>query len=98
MLTPLLIGLPGELPDPRAHLAVRPRALAGPAVDSGQRGVGHQRPQGGHHLPPQVHRLQPGGDGQKDPLYPAFRGVHRPQVAQVRPAATVRDLCVELDN
>lgn len=82
-------GLPGELPDPRSDPAVQPGPLAGPPVDTDQRGVGHQRPERRHRLPAQVRGLQPGGDIQEDPLHPDVRRIHRPQVTQVCPAATV---------
>uniref|UniRef100_A0A3B4WP19 VANGL planar cell polarity protein 1 n=1 Tax=Seriola lalandi dorsalis TaxID=1841481 RepID=A0A3B4WP19_SERLL len=87
-------GVPGELPDPGPHPAVQPGPLAGPAVDADQRGVGHQRPEGRLRLPAQVRGLQPGGDNEEDPLHPDVGGIHRPQVTQVRPAATVRNICV----
>ena len=87
-------GVPGELPGPGPHPAVQPGPLAGPPVDADQRGVGHQRPERRLHLRAQVRGLQPGGDDKEDPVHPDVGGIHRPQVTQVRPAATVRNLRV----
>lgn len=67
-------------------------------MDADQRGVSHQRPERRHRLPAQVRGLQPGGHFQEDPLHPDVRGIHRPQVTQVCPAVTVRDLCVGLPS
>ncbi|XP_051915191.1 vang-like protein 1 isoform X3 [Hippocampus zosterae] len=69
-------GLPGELPETRPDFTVQPGPLVGASVDSGQRGVSHQRPSRRYRLCPQVHGLQPGGVRQEDPLYPLVRGVH----------------------
>lgn len=93
-----LAGILGELPDSGSHPAVQPGPLAGPSVDADQRGVGHQWPERRHRLPAQVCGLQPGGDVQEDPLHPDVRGIHRPQVTQVCPAATVRNLRVGLQT
>lgn len=91
-------GVPGELPGPGPHPAVQPGPLAGPPVDADKRGVGHQRPEGRLHLRAQVRGLQPGGDDKEDPVHPDVGGIHRPQVTQVRPAATVRNLRVGLQT
>lgn len=68
--------------------------MAGPPLDAHQRGVGHQRSARRKRLPAEVRGLQPGDRRQKDPLRADVRGVHRPQVPQVCPAATVGDLGV----
>lgn len=91
-------GVPGELPERGPHPAVQPEPLVGPPVDPDQRRLGHQRPIGRLRLPAEVCGLLPGRDHQEDPVHPDVGGVHRPQVTQVCPAATVGNLRVALQT
>lgn len=91
-------GILGELPDPGSHPAVQPGPLAGPPVDADQRSIGHQWLERRHRFRAEVCGLQPGGDSEEDPVHPDVRGIHRPQITQVCPAATVWNLRVGLQT